>query len=269
MKIKFIAFALSASSIFALATCPDACGFDDYFWDPAEKVAAQVKRHIDSQEPFVLSEEKLQYILDTDAAKITHLKLTSCGDTLPETLRSFSNLQKLDLSNTEIANLEGIDTLKKLEELNLNNCKELGNDDLQILIQLPRLRALSLENTHITELPKLAALEKLSLKKCKNMTSLESLSALTNLTWLDISFIPRLYDNPGRGVEPLQSLENLDYLITCERIRALPSFRTLANVKNVDVQPDIRFTLHKDPYCNGYSRVTINGSFRIPNCTLQ
>lgn len=136
------------------------------------------------------------------------LSLDGCRCLTDCSLAAISNLyllQKLDLSQCDLLTDEGLEHLHDLEclkELSLGWCRLVTDQGLDTLTRQPgrptTLRILRLARCPITDngviyLKRLAALEELDLNGCSSIGSNalgSTLSCLTNLTSLDVSYCP-------------------------------------------------------------------------------
>ncbi|WP_068467124.1 leucine-rich repeat domain-containing protein [Candidatus Protochlamydia phocaeensis] len=106
---------------------------------------------------------------------IEELILKECNSLSAQELGSintiFPNLRKLNLADTQIDCLEGLN-LPKLEELSLANCRNLPKEEFRKLAKTyPNLKKLNLEWTRIDSLEGLALpeLEELNLYRCRDL----------------------------------------------------------------------------------------------------
>ena len=160
-------------------------------------------------------EAAIRATLNTDEADILYTnELWEITEfTAPEGVQDFSDLalmpylRTLTIEGQEMAGLEPLSGLIKLQTLNLNGCR-FPAEDLQYLAKLPELKELNLENCSISTIEALsgaAALEKLNLKS-NTVRNLEAISTMTSLKDLN------LQHNAVTGLEALSTLTNLEIL---------------------------------------------------------
>ena len=160
-------------------------------------------------------EAAIRATLNTDEADILYTnELWEITEfTAPEGVQDFSDLalmpylRTLTIEGQEMAGLEPLSGLIKLQTLNLNGCR-FPAEDLQYLAKLPELKELNLENCSISTIEALsgaASLEKLNLKS-NTVRNLEAISTMTSLKDLN------LQHNAVTGLEALSTLTNLEIL---------------------------------------------------------
>ena len=117
-------------------------------------------------------------------------------------LNIFSNLTNLNIINTGIKNLSGIEKLKNLETLNLGGLHKLN---YVVLSQSPNLRTLSANNDSIIDIQEIGNLPNLRELDISdnNLVSLNGIDNLKNLEVLNLS------GNRIRDYAPLYRLQNL------------------------------------------------------------
>ena len=119
-----------------------------------------------------------------------------------------ANLRELDLNRNPIRDLRPLESLRKLDSLNLSGISpNAPNLDLRPLTALINLETLSLENSRISDVRPLAGLKRLQIldiryNAIENIQSLAGLVALRRL-WIQ--------GNPTRDFSPLSGLPLTDF----------------------------------------------------------
>ncbi|KAM3205623.1 putative disease resistance protein [Capsicum annuum] len=212
-----------------------------------------------------LSSLKNLLVLDLSGCKA----LTKLAD------NSFENmhcLQKLDLSETNIEYLPSLshltdlrrlflqkctnlkrfpslDSLTKLEELNLFGLKCQGEVDVDFLKNMVNLHLLDISETEVTHFPSLSNLEKLkhlSLRGCQHLPNLEG---VTTLEVLDLS---------GSPIVDLPSFENFHNL----RSLLLRDCSNIKDFKDLEISEVLKGSIEKLPY--GISKLTCLNRLELP-----
>ncbi|CAN1245426.1 Disease resistance protein L6 [Linum grandiflorum] len=196
---------------------------------------------------------------------LMELRLVDVGVTEIHSLGELRMLEVLEISESHVGNLYGLDNLVQLKELTLKKCHRLENlPSLSNLIKLHSLViikcSLLCEIQGLVELRRsLLHLEVSYCDKLENIRFIESLEGLDSLTldWKEI--LPR-YFNPHKPFPDLSRLLNLKQLsiswwrqlpevtglgrlislktlkmIGCTSLRRLPDLSGLKNLENLDV----------------------------------
>ncbi|CAN1245421.1 Disease resistance protein L6 [Linum grandiflorum] len=167
---------------------------------------------------------------------LMELRLVDVGVTEIHSLGELRMLEVLEISESHVGNLYGLDNLVQLKELTLKKCHRLENlPSLSNLIKLHSLViikcSLLCEIQGLVELRRsLLHLEVSYCDKLENIRFIESLEGLDSLTldWKEI--LPRYVTGLGR----LISLKTLK-MIGCTSLRRLPDLSGLKNLENLDV----------------------------------
>jgi hypothetical protein len=117
-------------------------------------------------------------------------------------------IKSLNLSETQVANLEPLKGLTALQSLNLGNSKQVAN--LEPLKGLTALQTLNLYGTNVDNLEPLkglTALQSLNLGNSKQVANLEPLKGLTALQTLNLTGTGVANLEPLKGLTALQSLD--------------------------------------------------------------
>jgi len=119
------------------------------------------------------------------------------------------NLESLDLSYSDLPSLSGIQTLTRLKSLNLG----YGQFD------------------DLTGIEELAQLERLDLWGCKKLKGLAPLSALRNLTYLNLSASTPIVD-----LEPITACGNIRWLaLAGQKLESLEPLRALSKLETIAI----------------------------------
>jgi len=125
----------------------------------------------------------------------------------PDELRAedYANLQELDLSGTQVSDIEPLRGLSKLQEFNLWNTQV---SDIEPLRDLSNLQMLYLSGTQVSDIEPLRGITNLQWLDLSNtqVSDIEPLRGLTNLKGL---FLP---DTQVSDIEPLRGLSKLQEL---------------------------------------------------------
>ncbi|KAM7528411.1 hypothetical protein LguiB_031821 [Lonicera macranthoides] len=148
---------------------------------------------------------------------------------------SFSALENLNLRDcSELRRLDGLEQLKSLRYLNLNNCWEL--EILLDLSNFKKLKKLDIARcmmlTGIQGLDGLELFDVLDMLDCKSIQRLRGLSNLRRLKRLNLQFCSNLRELDEVGV--LESLEHLD-MTDCRYIERLPDLSKLTKLKKLNL----------------------------------
>ncbi|MFB0553676.1 MAG: tetratricopeptide repeat protein [Phycisphaerae bacterium] len=139
----------------------------------------------------------------------------------------YKEVEQLDLSRSEISELETLRALVKLKELCLHD-SQISN--LEPLTSLTSLRELCLSRTRVSSLHPVASLTNLQ-KLRVNGTKAKKLEPLRNLTGLELL---DLGYTPVTNIEPLRGLTNLKMLwIPATQARGLENLRNLVNLQEL------------------------------------
>ncbi|CAN1245418.1 Disease resistance protein L6 [Linum grandiflorum] len=193
---------------------------------------------------------------------LMELRLVDVGVTEIHSLGELRMLEVLEISESHVGNLYGLDNLVQLKELTLKKCHRLENlPSLSNLIKLHSLviikcsllcekvtglgRLISLKTlkmigcTSLRRLPdlsgleKLEKLEKLRMRNCKSIKELPDMSGLKNLKELDVSQCSRL--TKVVGLDKLEELRGLN-MCGCESIKKLPDMSGLKNLMYLNLK---------------------------------
>ncbi|CAN1245411.1 Disease resistance protein L6 [Linum grandiflorum] len=198
---------------------------------------------------------------------LMELRLVDVGVTEIHSLGELRMLEVLEISESHVGNLYGLDNLVQLKELTLKKCHRLENlpslsnliklhslviikcsllCEIQGLVELRRLKQLSIswwrQLPEVTGLGRLISLKTLKMIGCTSLRRLPDLSGLKNLENLDVSCCMLLVDVTGvAGLEKLEKLEKLR-MRNCKSIKELPDMSGLKNLKELDVSQCSRLT---------------------------
>lgn len=192
--------------------------------------------------------------------KLEELSLESENIKVLDFAGRIPQLKSLEISDGELLDLNGIETLENLEKLSVTDCTELK--DMRAVESLTGLKELTLEKSHNCEEPSLAALtelESLTLKNFHSCGFLENLTKLTSLSLqscdlpeeIDLSGLTELRklscttsrsDSSFAFVDSISSLEsvNMRGIVTYEDISgifALPHLKEL-NINGAECEID-------------------------------
>jgi len=168
-------------------------------------------------------------------------KITTKNDIEKSISISLTNLEtvtKLELNNSNISNIEGIEKFTALTELNISNNRITDISVLSSLTSLKKLSAYGNTISNISPVSNLNNLEYLNIAKNRLIDSAEnsqnaitkSISTLTNITQLDMSHNYLRYTN---GIEKLKKLENLN--LYDNAICDLTGLNTLTNLTSLNL----------------------------------
>lgn len=144
-----------------------------------------------------------EYVLDAEISQITKVDLSNTGLTSLEGIELFKCAINVNISDNNITDLTPITKLEKLLVLNAsnNNIK-----DASILAECPKLYSVNLSgNKDVTGYEKCVNIESLQLSDC-NITSVESINQLTELYSLDISKNSNIEDLDKLNIKTLYLL---------------------------------------------------------------
>ncbi|CAN1245420.1 Disease resistance protein L6 [Linum grandiflorum] len=142
---------------------------------------------------------------------LMELRLVDVGVTEIHSLGELRMLEVLEISESHVGNLYGLDNLVQLKELTLKKCHRLEN--------LP-----SLSN--------LIKLHSLVIIKCSLLCEIQGLVELRNLENLDVSCCMLLVD--VTGVDRLESLQTLTFS-DCWSLKELPDISSLKSLEELNV----------------------------------
>lgn len=129
------------------------------------------------------------YLVTEDEKKILS-SIKSIGwmeiSKLPNSLGLLTSLSSLDISRTEVTNINALSNLTSLSELDLSNT---GVSDISALSNLTSLSELDLSNTGVSDISALSNLVSMRILKLRNtkVSDISALSFLRNLEELDLS----------------------------------------------------------------------------------
>ena len=175
--------------------------------------------------------------------KLTHLEMLSLADNnypdsrvLGATLQKLPNLTFLELSSSELRDVNGLAGLTNLEILYLTD-----NDisDLSGLETLTNLTYLNLDyNNNISDISPLANLTNLTELRMQynEVSDISPLANLTNLTTLVVTGILES-DNKIDDISPLANLTNLTYLgVVAHNITDISCLKNMTNLTDLHLQ---------------------------------
>ena len=168
-------------------------------------------------------------IYKTDVEGITNLPFGSSGITDISGLESFTGLKILDLSFTNVTDLQPIKGLNSLEELYLTNTSV---SDISGLNNLTNLKKIIISGSELHDLSPIASLVNLTELHLYNnfITDVSALSGLVNLQMLNLN------NNGVRDISPLQGLTNLKYLAFYNnRITDISALSGMTQLTNLDL----------------------------------
>ncbi len=162
------------------------------------------------------------------AESVTTLEAPSSEIRSLEGLQSFSNLERLDLRNNQIADLA------PLKQMSLRTVKLSNNllTSLDALSGSVDMRYLSAERNNLQDITALSKMRQLAwlLLSHNSISDLRPLSGLTKLMWLE------LLDNEVVDISPLSELTNLTQLdLRNNRIVDISPISALANLEGLDL----------------------------------
>lgn len=151
--------------------------------------------------------------------KLESLTVEDTSITLISDLSRLKNLKKLILkANLKLENLEGIKTLKSIEEIHILPKESWGLSspiiDLNGISELKNLKVLKIYN-------------------CKNLLSLGGLENLNSLQVFDLRKCQKLHDI--NSLSDLKSLNNIS-LRECESVLSIKCLEQLPNLKLLDIR---------------------------------
>ena len=151
--------------------------------------------------------------------KLESLTVEDTSITLISDLSRLKNLKKLILkANLKLENLEGLKTLKSIEEIHILPKESWGLSspiiDLNGISELKNLKVLKIYN-------------------CKNLLSLGGLENLNSLQVFDLRKCQKLIDI--NSLSKLKSLNNIS-LRECESVLSIKSLEQLPNLKLLDIR---------------------------------
>jgi len=214
---------------------------------------AIINKFRSSKTPYNADDENLTIEVSKDAVEaITELNLEGTNDTKItniEGIEGFKNLEDLNLSGNAITNMSEISQLTKLQKLNMTansvnqnmldtillstnltelnmSSTQMNGDQLEYLKNLNKLTTLILSNNNISKLEPISQLTnitKLDISRNTSFTEFSQITAHTELTELNIS---------GTGVSSLVGIEGLSKL---EKIYAADNARITetAGIKSI------------------------------------
>ncbi|CAN1245422.1 Disease resistance protein L6 [Linum grandiflorum] len=180
---------------------------------------------------------------------LMELRLVDVGVTEIHSLGELRMLEVLEISESHVGNLYGLDNLVQLKELTLKKCHRLENlpslsnliklhslviikcsllCEIQGLVELRRWRQLP----EVTGLGRLISLKTLKMIGCTSLRRLPDLSGLKNLENLDVSCCMLLVD--VTGVDRLESLQTLTFS-DCWSLKELPDISSLKSLEELNV----------------------------------
>ncbi len=168
-------------------------------------------------------------------------KITQSDDTTNAISLSSSDLvtiTKLELNNSNITNIDGIENFTALTELNISNNNITNISDLSVLTNLTKLYAYGNTISDLSAISNLSKLKYLNIAKNKLEDSTEEsennitkkISSLTNLIELDMSHNLLRYTN---GLNTLTKLTKLD--LYDNAIHDLKGLSTLTNLTELNL----------------------------------
>ncbi|KAF7849703.1 hypothetical protein BT93_L0365 [Corymbia citriodora subsp. variegata] len=147
------------------------------------------------------------------------------------------NLQKLLLAGcNHLKKLPPLNSLEKLDILNLSGCTLLNKIPDESFEHVPRLHLLDLSETKIERLPsvaKLGNLHCLILRDCHRLTTLTGLEYLTKLQELDLRGTSSLGEVKAKCLECMHQLQILN--LSGTKADELPSISNLTNLTQLSL----------------------------------
>lgn len=195
-----------------------------------------------------------EYPREFDVMKVTSLsEVDLSGSKISdlEPLRKFTYLQKLNIANTPVKNLEPILGVKALKELDFSMTKV---DTLKGLNQLTNLEKLYFKGIGIVDISPVQHLTKLLELDCseneiedisavKNLTFLEELDFSLNIRIKDISAVSELVTLNKLAMRKID-IRNLDHLRKLENLVYLDLFNT--NITSLEPIRHLKKIMHLD-----------------------
>lgn len=168
--------------------------------------------------------------------QLTVLRVLNLSKTIVKSLpsvSSLSSLRELLLSHcVYMEELNGLDSLKQLEVIDLSHCSALRRIEDNSFQHMSRLQMLDLSYTKVKTLPSLSkanSLRRLILKNCANLELLP-LPNLSKLVELNLSCVS-LLEEDANYVESMYDLEILDLSET--NVKCIPSISKLKNLNQL------------------------------------
>ncbi|CAN1245424.1 Disease resistance protein L6 [Linum grandiflorum] len=173
---------------------------------------------------------------------LMELRLVDVGVTEIHSLGELRMLEVLEISESHVGNLYGLDNLVQLKELTLKKCHRLEN--LPSLSNLIKLHSLVIINccmllVDVTGVDRLESLQTLTFSDCWSLKELPDISSLKSLEELNVDECTELIK--VAGLEKLEKLEKLR-MRNCKSIKELPDMSGLKNLKELDVSQCSRLT---------------------------
>jgi hypothetical protein len=147
-------------------------------------VASQYPSWESARTQLVIAEERVREVIVAGTNNIDLSDLSALRR-LPNNIGDIPNLKYLTVRETNLRDLSGIEGIKTLQQLDLN---ETQVSDLMPLAGLPNLRLIYLHDTWVEDvglLTTLPSLERLDIGKTQ-IASLEPLTRIENLRWLNL-----------------------------------------------------------------------------------
>lgn len=167
----------------------------------------------------IIGSKYTSLFLVSGLTKLESLTVEDTSITLISDLSRLKNLKKLILkANLKLENLEGIKTLKSIEEIHILPKESWGLSstivDLNGISELKNLKVLKIYN-------------------CKNLLSLRGLQNLNSLQVFDLRKCQKL--NDINSLSDLKSLNNIS-LRECESVLSIKCLEQLPNLKLLDIR---------------------------------
>ena len=183
-----------------------------------------------------------QYITDIEPlAQLTNLQILNLSNTQVSDLtpiRNLTELTELDFSRTQLGDISALKYSDKLTKLKFNNTPV---EDISVLERMTKLQQLDISETSVADfevLENLVALKNLSVEGT-DMDNLSPIDSLTNLT--DLNASRTLVEN----VSPLRGLKNLAVLnLDSTKVSFIKPLAELTNLRILHANSTLITDLH-------------------------
>jgi internalin A len=214
---------LASPVLFALAMAGIASGIPIYL----EKQASDALRTREQIQELGLSSSAKDGWLSITATEITSDSLAKAGPLLDKLA---GRIHSVNLTGTQVANIEPLKGLTALESLDLSGTKV---EELEPLRGLTARQTLDLTRTNVQNLEplrSLTALQTLNLRRTKKVENLEPLKGLSRLMSLDLG------ETDVENLEPLKGLTALKKLgLSFKHVENLELFRSLITLQSLEL----------------------------------
>ncbi|WOG91058.1 hypothetical protein DCAR_0310306 [Daucus carota subsp. sativus] len=182
---------------------------------------------------------KFKEFHDLSLEMVGELKIINLSDTSLELLPShISHPRQLFLKRClKLKQLECMDSLEKLEILDLSGSTQLSAIEDDFFDTTTSLQELNLSETKVKKLPSLSKLQNLRqllLSHCESLQELPDLNGLVNLEELDASNCTALKVIPDQSFEKMSRLQKLDLSNT--KIESLPTLPNPGSLQKLLLQ---------------------------------